>query len=364
MENDVYEKLIDWLVTTFRALPGIDTPEFREVVYFSYTPEEALLAVQMGPEGGKLDELATKTGMKKEDLQTIIESMGKKGTIYKEPASENPTYRPLGIELPGLLETAGWGDPSNPFTKSLLKLWGKFKPIYVNEGIAGLGKHSIVWCMTSALPSDAKSEENLFEQVKKSDYAAVSLCACRNIEKHAVHGTACDCIMECCLSFGKMARWAVEQGHARHITMTEALKILDACEKKGQVHAGIPGLVMCNCCSHACITLYAQKFGKPHTFTQNHFYAVVDSETCISCEACVERCPVGAIQLETIAVVDQAKCIGCGACATGCEENSIVMVRRSEEEIARLDGELADGFIKMASMTTPDPLFFEALQNI
>jgi len=36
-----YKLLIDWLVTTFRALPGIDTPEFRTIIYLLYTPEDA-----------------------------------------------------------------------------------------------------------------------------------------------------------------------------------------------------------------------------------------------------------------------------------------------------------------------------------
>ena len=363
MDDDVYQKLIDWLVTTFRALPGVDTPEFREIIHFSYTPPEAWLALEMGPEGGNLDALAAKTGMKKEGLKSLIESMQQKGTIYTEPGSENPVYRPLGIEYPGLYETAVWTDPSTPFGKKLMELWGKFKPIYIGKGVSELDKHGMVWCMVSVLPPDAKPEENLFEQVKRNDHFAVFPCACRLLEQHTEHGNVCDCIMDCCLAFGKWARWAVEQGHARRISRDEALEILDACEKKGQVHAGLPNLVVCNCCKHACLSFFAQKFGKPHIFIQNHFFAVVDSETCISCGACVERCLVGAMQLETIAVVDRTRCIGCGACATGCEEHSIRMHRRSEEEIARLDGELAEGFIKLMSMTNPDPLMLEALQN-
>jgi hypothetical protein len=143
MGNDVYERLIDWLVTTFRALPGIDSPEFRDLIYFSYTPEEAQLAVQMGPKGGKLDELATKTSMRKEDMKALIDSMKEKGTMYIEPDSDNPTYRPLGMELPGLIETQTYRDPSTPFMKRLFELWGKFKPIYVSEGIAELGKYAV-----------------------------------------------------------------------------------------------------------------------------------------------------------------------------------------------------------------------------
>jgi ferredoxin len=98
------------------------------------------------------------------------------------------------------------------------------------------------------------------------------------------------------------------------------------------------------------------KMGKMHTYSKNHFFALADSDTCTSCGTCVERCPVGAVQLEKTAVVDQDKCIGCGVCAAGCEEESVKMVRRSEEEIARLDAEFLETSVELISRTKPDPL--------
>lgn len=357
MQSDAYEKLADWLVTTFRALPGIKKPEFMDLLRFLYTPEEARLALQIGPEGGTLDTLVTKTGMTREVLKPRIRSMEKKGTIYTEPGSENPIYRPLGLEVPGLAETSAWGDVSTPFKKSLMRLWDKFRPIYVNEAIAELGQHMRAWCMVRALPPDAKPDDNLYDQISlHTDFVAVTGCPCRLIEQQSGRGEACDCLIDCCMSFGEMARWAVEQGHARHVTQEEAIEILEACAAKGQVHSGLPGAIVCNCCKHACVNLYAMKFGKTHAYCQNHFLSAVDPETCISCGSCVERCPVGAIQMEAAAVVDPTKCIGCGACATGCEEESIKMVRRSEEEIARLDAEFVEMFGRVISMTKPDPL--------
>ncbi len=363
MEPDVYDKLINWLVTTFRALPGVNTPEFREIVCYSYTSEEASLAVQVGPEGGTFDELATKTGIEPDSLKRILECMGEKGTIYKEPGSVNPIYRPLGVELPGLIETASCGKAGNPFEKKLLALWGKFKPIYVNEAIAELGKHFMAWCAVSVLPPNATPEENISEQIKKFDYIAVFPCACRNIEKHTVNGNPCDCILDSCMFFGEIARWAVENGHARRVTTDEVSDILKACEIKGQVHSGMPGIAFCNCCSHACINLLAQKMGKQHSFIQNHFFAVVDQVSCTSCGICIERCPVGAMQLEASAIVDDDKCIGCGACATGCGVSGIRMVRRTEEECARLSNELAKGFGKVMARTRLDPLVYRAVKN-
>jgi ferredoxin len=164
------------------------------------------------------------------------------------------------------------------------------------------------------------------------------------------------------MAFGDMARWAIEQDHARHVTVDEVIRILDACGEAGMVHTGLPGVILCNCCKHACVNLYAMKMGKTHTYSKNHFHAVDATEMCTSCGTCVERCPVGAIQIETTAVMDQDRCIGCGACAAGCEEESIKMVRRSEEEIVRLDAEFMEAFGNVISKTRPDPLMMKLFE--
>ena len=56
---------------------------------------------------------------------------------------------------------------------------------------------------------------------------------------------------------------------------------------------------------------------------------IIDSERCTGCGACVEVCPVGAIQLieeETgnRAEIDQEKCRQCEACVKACPEQAIL----------------------------------------
>ena len=60
---------------------------------------------------------------------------------------------------------------------------------------------------------------------------------------------------------------------------------------------------------------------------ESNFRAVVDAEECLACGDCLDRCPVGAIELERAATVDQERCIGCGLCATACPAEAIVLER-------------------------------------
>jgi len=40
----------------------------------------------------------------------------------------------------------------------------------------------------------------------------------------------------------------------------------------------------------------------------------IDADICISCEACVPYCPMGAISMDDVAVIDQDECVDCGVC--------------------------------------------------
>lgn len=49
---------------------------------------------------------------------------------------------------------------------------------------------------------------------------------------------------------------------------------------------------------------------------------VAKEEDCAKCGACVRKCPVGAISIETPWITDTTKCIGCGRCITLCSQKA------------------------------------------
>ncbi len=66
---------------------------------------------------------------------------------------------------------------------------------------------------------------------------------------------------------------------------------------------------------------FASRGGKLHQHSES--VPVIDENTCISCSACVAKCPVEAIYMEDAAVIDKDKCVGCASCTTICPVNAI-----------------------------------------
>ena len=99
--SDVYEKLADMMCTEdFRTGPGMKTPELIEILEIQYTPAEAQLAVQVGFSGGKLEELADKTGINLPDLRKTIDeynwycASGRDELFHKNATYLKPVKQP------------------------------------------------------------------------------------------------------------------------------------------------------------------------------------------------------------------------------------------------------------------------------
>ena len=164
--------------------------------------------------------------------------------------------------------------------------------------------------------------------IEKAQLIAVCHCPCRM--RYKLTGQGCDHPTEVCMKFDEMARYVIDQGLGREITREEALEIARKSEEAGLVHfvdnTGGEIKHNCNCCGCACWNVGPIRRRKipRDAIMATYFMRETDEDECTECGACVEICPVDALEMDDgPPIVDEEWCIGCGVCAYICPEQAI-----------------------------------------
>lgn len=329
--NDAHQSLFDMYAQwPFGAEKMADS--FMEVLRLQFTPEEADLAVKVGFQNMKLDQIHEKTGIEKAKLKNMLNTMADKGTMWITPGGvEDPDYRTLFIAGPGLVETGGWGNIRFPHSVQLMKALHKFELDFATKALPEMSYPVRVWTTPAALPEDANPKENIAERIKTAGYWGISTCSCRLPHWIAEPDNHCDHLLETCIFMGETARWGVEHGMCRAISYEEAVEILHKCNENGLVHTYDPLDFICNCCTDCCVFFVCLRKTGVNVLQPSEFVAQIDESTCTACSDCADRCPFNAIQVDDYASVDTNKCLGCGVCFPICNMGSVRLVRRSKD---------------------------------
>lgn len=330
MADDVYESLRDFLHQFPRGFLKTETGVEIKILKRLFTEEEARLTVQLSTLPEELDKIADRLDLKANDLGEKLNAMAQKGLIFRFKRQGQSFYRAAPFMI-GLYEYS--------VKKIDQELAALFKEYYETAYVKELGNHDIPGFKVIPLEQNIDVQKVLLpyqkieESVRAARKIAVADCVCR--KEAALLGEGCHHPVESCLSFGVAAEYYIDSGLGREITADEAVKILREADESGLIHAGANSMHLsniCNCCPCCCAALKAiTKFG---SYRQRHFNsvfeAVIDAEGCSACEACLDRCPVGAIQVEDTALVDRDKCLGCGLCATTCPTEAIRLLLRED----------------------------------
>jgi Pyruvate/2-oxoacid:ferredoxin oxidoreductase delta subunit len=168
------------------------------------------------------------------------------------------------------------------------------------------------------------------EIVRNAKSVAVQDCECRS------HYKRCDHPLEVCLLFNDVGDRLVSKGEARHVDMTEAADILRKANASGLVHLSLymPDheiFALCSCCDCCCHDLQiVKRFERKDLMVRSEYLAVTNSEECIHCGACVDRCVFGARSMNDDGMVYNADaCVGCGLCVTVCPVEATCMELRA-----------------------------------
>lgn len=200
--------------------------------------------------------------------------------------------------------------------------------------------------------------------LEKAGTIAVGTCYCRHKMLHM--GKNCDAPLDVCLTLGNTAKSLIKYGHARELTLSEAMSAIDLSQEHHLVQIGeneqkdMP--FICNCCGCCCEALLAiKRFGTLNSINTTSFLPKV-TDACIGCGKCEKICPVDCITLEkeplteaeitepndftisqvenkrTISkkqgkyriklTIDESVCLGCGVCVEACPTDALHLEQR------------------------------------
>ena len=332
MPDNAYSRLREFLDRFPLGFPATPSGVEIEILKRLFTDEEAETEVLLTPIPEEASQIAERSGIDRRELEERLESMSGKGLVFRTRRGGRTLYNAIPFMI-GLYEYS--------VEKIDEELAGLFKEYYETAYCEEMGASDVPGFKVLPITEQIESDIVLFpflqlkEEVKNARRISVADCICR--KEARLVGEGCGHPMETCLSFGTAAEYYIENGLGREVTADEAIRILEEADKAGLVHAGVNTKHLsniCNCCPCCCASMkgITTRGYDKHRYLNALFEAVIDEEECVGCEDCVERCPVGAIDVEEAAVVDRDKCLGCGLCAGICSSEAVTLRLREDME--------------------------------
>jgi ferredoxin len=332
MIDDIYAQLADALDKLPNGFPRTPSNVEVDLLKKIFSQDEAAVAAHLSRVFEPVELIAKRVGLSVEESRKRLKGMLERGLVWLDEEAQRPGFR-LAPFMIGMIETQ--------ILESRDRELAYLSERYMAEGgAAGIMRPSPALHRVIPARNTVKSEWVLpYDDVRAILLASKSFrardCMCR-VQHDLFKNRPCSFPIRNCLIF------ASEPSNTRcesEITQDEALAILDEAEKIGLVHTvsnvakGIG--YICNCCGCCCEILRGINYwGVKNSVAAANYYAVIDSDQCVGCGTCIERCQVHAIyEGDGISVVDRQRCIGCGLCVTGCPNDVSNLEQKSEAEI-------------------------------
>jgi NAD-dependent dihydropyrimidine dehydrogenase PreA subunit len=327
-ENTVYESLaahLDRLPAGFPRTPGgVEMRILRRL----FTPEEAALAQLLTVKPESVAAIAARASLNPEVTGPKLESMAKKGLIFRYRKGDQVFYMAAQFVI-GI-----WEYHVNDLDPELIKDMNEYLPHFFEPNLMVKTPQLRTIPISRALSVEQRivAYEKAREIVLEQEDIVVAPCICR--KERGIMGEGCNRPLESCLVFGAGAQYYAENGLGRPIDRDEALGILEEAERRGlvlQPSNAQKAVNICTCCGCCCqILKNLKRLPDPANHVASNYFAEVDGELCTGCGVCLERCQMGAIQVDEAAHIDVSRCIGCGLCVPTCPEEALSLLAKPE----------------------------------
>ncbi len=359
--EEIYERLVAALDALPHGFPRTPSGVELKLIKMSFSPEEVWLAGQLTRFPETAAEIAKRVGRDEAQVREILESLIPRRLIRLDSP---------GMAAPGLAPTVegerkyrlgpflvGW------YEANMRLLGGEFAHLFEQYVVEGGGERifsprpgvlGVVPVRGSLKPELMKTMEphlDIDAHFKRHERFLVIDCVCKR-EKELLDGHSCKQPMKRCGFVGLPPQTPLGENV---LNAEDASKLLAELEHMGHVHLAFYGFTMsaespqfvgtCNCCDCCCGIFQGKTLaGLTEGPQRSNYRAVVESEKCITCGMCQERCSVDAIadNDDSKSKVDRSKCIGCGVCVIECASEAIEMVAVSAEEWFHVPSSMAE----------------------
>ncbi len=336
-DNDIYRNLQIHLDQFPVGFPATTTGIEIEVLKHLFSEKEALIAIKLKWSYDTLENIYNRLESKHISINSLEDSLNnmiKRGTIKYKIENGKKLYANLPLVV-GIFEYQ-----VNKLTKEFFEDFDEYLVSVFGAELLGtkISQFRTIPIQQSVTPENFISNYDEVKQIiqNSEEPLTVANCVCRQSKELYEQPCEKTSLRETCFYFGITGQLFLDQGWARQISRDEVLSIMAQAESDGLVFQSgntVNPEFICCCCGCCCAILTKlQKLPRPSRVISSNYYAEINSDLCVGCGTCVDRCQINSIKLtNNLAKIIQKRCIGCGVCIPSCPEGAIQLIKKEGE---------------------------------